>query len=213
MDTLHCLINKYNIDGELAQQLLDTGKVRKIYKGSYLYYQDQRAGYIAIPLSGVFGIFPTNKENNCLFYNLITPGIMLNEVQYFLGGESHTDVKAVTDSVVVILPFHAVSELMEVNTNFSKMLNVALAKKQRFSHTLFHLRGEKDAQYKIEKALLAISEVTDGGMIPINIMALASLLNMSRNTVGKEIKGLIKKGILHKEGIGYRFSQVFWKVA
>ncbi|PSW17647.1 Crp/Fnr family transcriptional regulator [Photobacterium sanctipauli] len=206
MDPFLCLKHTYQVDDGLAKLILEKGKVKSVKKGSFLYYQDEWSDFIAMPISGIFGIFPTSNNSHFTFYNLITPGIIVNEVQYLLEGGSHTDVKAITDSMVIILPFFVVKQLIELAPDFLLMLSKSLAKKQRFSHTLFHLRAEKDAYLKVTGALKAISDVTEDGHIPLNIIALASLLSMSRNVVGKEIKRLIALGVITKKLLGYRLN-------
>ncbi len=103
---------------------------------------------IVIPLQGVLGFYPTIDEGTNLKYDLITPGILINDVPLILGDGAQSDIQAVTDSTVLLLPFEDVKELMDSCCSFSKMINFSLAKKQRFCLTLFRLRGEK--KYRFE---------------------------------------------------------------
>ncbi|MGF1749637.1 Crp/Fnr family transcriptional regulator [Vibrio cionasavignyae] len=204
MNVQHALQCHYHITSSLADKLLDKGKVVTIPKGKFLCFQDQPTDEIVIPLRGVLGFCPTIDEGTTLSYNLITPGIVVNDVPLILGQSTQSDIQAMTDCKALTLPFPVVEALLETCCEFSKMLNLSLAKKQRFCLTLFRLRGEKNAQLKIQLAMQAITEVTSDGTVPLNISTLASLLNMSRNTVGRHISQAIVAKQVTKIDIGYR---------
>lgn len=213
MNIIEILKSKYGIDDELATHLLEMGTVKKLKKGDFLYYQDERANFITIPISGTLSFSPTCEDSGSIQYNLITPGIIVNEVSFLVGGGILTEVKAVIDCCVIQLPYTAAELLMGKSPSFLRMLSISLAKKQRATLALFNLRGEKDAKGKIKKALHVISEATPDGLIPVNIITLASLLCVSRNTVGREIKRFIDNGEIIKIQEGYRFVNSVQKVA
>lgn len=204
MNIRNVLKNTYLIDDQLTDDLLSKGQITALPKGKFLFFQEQSAEYIAIPITGILGFYPVVEDGANVSYNLITPGIIFNDVPYILGGGSQADVRAISDCKVLLLSYSHVKELMDSCCAFSKMLNLSLARKQRFCLTLFNLRGEKDKSVKIQKALEAISEVTNDGAIPVNIGVLASLLNMSRNTVGQFISRAIANNELIKSSFGYR---------
>lgn len=204
MNIRSILKNTYLIDEQLSDDLLSRGRLTSLSKGKFLFFQQQTADHIAIPISGILGFYPAVEDGANISYNLITPGIICNDVPYILGGGSQADVRAISDCKVLLLSYSDVKELMESCCAFSKMLNVSMARKQRFCLTLFNLRGEKDKSIKIQKALEAISEITNDGAIPVNIGVLASLLNMSRNTVGQYISRAIAEDELIKSGFGFR---------
>jgi CRP-like cAMP-binding protein len=159
---------------------------------------------MAIPIQGVLGFYPTIDEGTSLKYDLITPGILINDVPLILGEDAQSDIQAVSDSIVLLLHFDDVQELMDSCCCFAKMLNFSLAKKQRFCLTLFRLRGEKNTDLKIRLAMEAISAATYDGSIPLNILTIASLLNMSRNTVGSYMSKAIAAGEVERYELGFR---------
>lgn len=204
MNIRSILKNTYLIDDALTEQLLSRGKVSKVAKGAFVLFCDKITEHIAIPLTGTLGFYPNVEEGANVSFNIITPGIIFNDVPYLLGGGSMNDVRAVSDCQVLLLPYSHVDELMRSSCAFSRMLSYSMARKQRFCLTLFHLRGEKNQSVKITKALNAISEITNDDSIPVNICVLASLLNMSRNTVGKYISHALDSNVLTKTALGYR---------
>ncbi|MCW8348571.1 cyclic nucleotide-binding domain-containing protein [Vibrio sp. ZSDZ65] len=204
MNVQHALQSHYHATRALADKLIEKGLVVTIPKGKFLCFQDQPTNEIIVPLRGVLGFCPTIDEGTTLSYNLITPGIVINDVPLILGQSTQSDIQAMTDCKVLTLPFPVVETLLDTCCAFSKMLNLSLAKKQRFCLTLFRLRGEKNTQLKIQLAMQAITDVTSDGSIPLNISTLASLLNMSRNTVGRYISQAIVAKEVIKVDIGYR---------
>ncbi|MCL9777357.1 Crp/Fnr family transcriptional regulator [Vibrio methylphosphonaticus] len=204
MNAHHALQCHYHATSALADKLVKKGRLMTIPKGKFLCFQDQPTNEIVIPLQGVLGFCPTIDEGTTLSYNLITPGIVLNDVPFILGQNTQSDVQAMTHCTVLTLPFPVVEALIATSCEFSKMLNLSLAKKQRFCLTLFRLRGEKNTPLKIWLAMQAIADVTCDGSIPLNISTLASLLNMSRNTVGRHISQAIVAKQVIKVDIGYR---------
>ncbi|MDA0110737.1 Crp/Fnr family transcriptional regulator [Vibrio sp. La 4.2.2] len=197
----------YRASDELAAQLIQRGAVVTIPKDKFLFFQYQSVSDIVIPLQGVLGFYPTIDEGTNLKYDLITPGILINDVPLILGEGAQSDIQAVTDSTVLLLPFEDVKELMDSCCSFSKMINFSLAKKQRFCLTLFRLRGEKNTDLKIRLAMEAISAATYDGSIPLNILTLASLLNMSRNTVGSYMSKAIAAGEVERNELGFRLIE------
>ncbi|MGR5501627.1 Crp/Fnr family transcriptional regulator [Vibrio sp. DNB22_10_4] len=194
----------YRTSDELADQLVQLASIITISKGKFLLFQHQNVNDIVIPLQGILGFYPTIDEGTNLKYDLITPGILINDVPLILGESAQSDVQAVTDSTVILLPFKDAQELMSSCCSFSKMVNVSLAKKQRFCLTMFRLRGEKNTDLKIRLAMETISAATYDGSIPLNILTLASLLNMSRNTVGSYMSKAIAEGKVEKHELGFR---------
>ncbi len=194
----------YRASDKLAEQLINRGVVVSIPKGQFLFFQYQNVSDIVIPLQGVLGFYPAIDQGTHLKYDLITPGVLINDVPLILGEGAQSDIQAVTDSRVLLLPFEDVQELMASCCSFSKMVNVSLAKKQRFCLTLFRLRGERNTDLKIRLAMEAVSAATYDGSIPLNILTLASLLNMSRNTVGRYMSKAIAKGEVEKSSLGFR---------
>lgn len=207
MDIPLLLKNMYGVDDELALLLVNKGVIKNVKKGNFIYYQDEWADSISIPLTGIFSFTPTCEDGGCIQYNLISPGIIINEPQLILGGEFQNDVKAVTDAVIIQLPFSIAEVLMKESLGFVNMITMSLAKKQRATLGLFNLRGEKDITHKVMRALQIISSITADGLVPVNIITLASLLCISRNTVGREIKRFIEDGEIIKDGSGYRLVE------
>ena len=207
MNFHHVLKRHYLTNQALSEKLIQKGRVVSLPKGKFLFFQEQMADFVAIPLDGELGFYPAIDEGITLIYNLITPGIIINDVPFILGGGSQADIQAVTDCTVLLLPFSAFEQLMGTCCEFSKMLNLSLARKQRFCLTLFQLRGEKNIQRKIDMARAAISVATGDGSIPLNISTLASLLNMSRNTVGRHINQALLTGQIVKSSTGYRLVE------
>ncbi|MGR5118944.1 Crp/Fnr family transcriptional regulator [Vibrio astriarenae] len=203
MPVLSILRTKYGMDDELAQLTLEKGRVRNVSKGSFLYYQEEWAEYIAFPLSGVLGFHSTSEDYAGIYYNLITPGTVLNDLQLILGGQMETEIKAATNCTVLLLTFNQAKKLLAEEPKFAQSLNVSMARKQRFFQDLFLIRNEKEPLRKIMRTLQMLASVTGDGVIPLNIMTIASLLGISRNTVGKSIRKLMSDGILDKSRQGY----------
>ncbi|GAM60896.1 hypothetical protein JCM19232_3838 [Vibrio ishigakensis] len=65
------------------------------------------------------------------------------------------------------------------------------------------LRSEKEISVKVEQALELISPLVEDNYVPLNIQSLASLLGVSRNSVGRVIKQLIDGGKVEKQGSGF----------
>ncbi|NOI24129.1 Crp/Fnr family transcriptional regulator [Vibrio mediterranei] len=194
----------YHTSDELAAKLIERGTIIHLPKGKFLSFQYQDVSEMAIPIQGVLGFYPTIDEGTSLKYDLITPGILINDVPLILGEDAQSDIQAVSDSIVLLLHFDDVQELMDSCCCFAKMLNFSLAKKQRFCLTLFRLRGEKNTNLKIRLAMEAISAATYDGSIPLNILTIASLLNMSRNTVGSYMSKAIAAGEVERYELGFR---------
>ncbi|GAM74662.1 hypothetical protein JCM19241_1005 [Vibrio ishigakensis] len=202
--TIHEILKqKFRIDDALAQLILTNGRVKTLSKGSFLYYQDDDAKYIALPIQGVLGFHSRCEDGVGNYYNVITPGTILNEEQLLLGGNAITEVKVATECQVVIMSFETANLLFDLDVGFSKLISQSLARKQRLLQGLFLLRSEKEISVKVEQALELISPLVEDNYVPLNIQSLASLLGVSRNSVGRVIKQLIDGGKVEKQGSGF----------
>ncbi|QIA65779.1 cyclic nucleotide-binding domain-containing protein [Vibrio astriarenae] len=204
---------KLGIDNELAQLILQHGRVSVIKKGSFLYYQDDTADYIALPIDGVLGFHSTSEDGAGVYYNLITPGTIINDTQLMLGGEMATEIRAASDCRVLLMSFKSARALLQQSVSFSQVISHSLAKKQRLFNELFLLRMERSAPMKILRVIKLISGIVDNGYVPLNIQSLASLLGISRNTVGKELKSFIQQGVIAKSSEGYFLPDTIQRVA
>lgn len=200
------LKQKFGIDDALAQLILTNSRLRSLSKGSFLYYQDDNANYIALPIQGILGFHSRCEDGVGIYYNVITPGLILNEEQLLLGGNIITEVKAASDCQVLIIAFDIANLLFDLDVGFSKLISRSLARKQRLLQGLFLLRSEKEITFKVEQALELISPLMEDNFVPLNIQSLASLLGVSRNSVGRAIKQLIDGGKVKKQGIGYSLT-------
>ncbi len=203
MSHLTVLIEKYGVSHQLAMTLLDLGRVRNVAKGSVLVLKDQTVDYLTFPMHGRFGLTSSCSERANTVFSILTPGTALNEVQLLLGKDSLTDVLATKDSLVLQVPFFACEGLLNDCIEFANFLSVSLAKKQRAFHALFQLRAMKSNEKKVYSAVKLIAEVSDNNVATINLVSLASLVYMSRNTVSKEIKLLIEQGRIEEVNGGY----------
>lgn len=198
------LIEKYGFSDQLATKLRAMGRIKTVKKGSFVVFKEQTVDFLTFPLEGRFGLSSSCAERANSVFSIITPGTALNEVQLLLREVSLTDILATKNSVVLQLPFSACEVLLKESIEFSNFLGVSLAKKQRVFHTLFQLRAMKSNPEKVYRALKLIADISDNGIAAINLISLASLLYVSRNTVSKEIKSLIEQGGLEEVEDGYR---------
>lgn len=203
MSHLTILIEKYGMSHQLAMTLLDLGRVRKVAKGSVLVLKDQTVDYLTFPMEGRFGLTSSCSERANSVSSILTPGTPLNEVQLLLSEDSLTDILATKDSLVLQVSFSACERLLSECIEFAHFLSVSLAKKQRAFHALFQLRAMKSNDKKVYGAVKLLAEVSDNNIAKINLVSLASLVYMSRNTVSKEIKLLIEQGKLEEVSGGY----------
>ncbi|MGL6257891.1 Crp/Fnr family transcriptional regulator [Vibrio sp. WXL210] len=194
---------KYGVDDELARLIVARSKMSVLSKGSFLYYQDERADVIAFPLDGILGFHSMSEEGTGVYFNVITPGAILNDQQMILGGAIPTEVKAATDCKILLMSFDDARLLMTKSTSFAQMISHSLATKQRLFNQLFLLRMEKSAPLKVARVLQLLSELIYDGVVPLNIQTLAAMMGISRNTVGREIKRMISQGELHKLPEGF----------
>lgn len=202
---LQLLKRSYEMSDLLAEELVSVGKVKRLKKGEFLHYQNENKEYITFILSGILGFHPPASSYTGPFYNLITPGVIINDDNFVLSTDNYLDVKAATECRLIMLPFKEAEQLLN-QFDFSLMLNRSLAIKQRFFQTLFDIRMESDQREKLLQALKAIADASATGTIALNIGALAALLKISRNSVGKICTALIDEEILVKTHLGYRFA-------
>ncbi|WP_375750032.1 Crp/Fnr family transcriptional regulator [Vibrio sp. HN007] len=203
MNRLETLIEKYGVSHQLATKLLELGRVRPVAKGSFVVFKEQTVDFLTFPLEGRFGLSSSCIERANSVFSIITPGTALNEVQLLLREDCLADILATKNSVVLQVSFSACEVLLKECIEFSNFLGVSLAKKQRVFHTLFQLRAMKSNTEKVCRAVKVIAEMSDNNVAAINLISLASLLYMSRNTVSKEIKKLIEQGGLEEVEGGY----------
>ncbi len=201
------LIRRYGTSQELAKEMIKLGKVQQLNKGDFIYFQDGRSEFITFLITGILGFHQAGNGNSGVYVNIIYPGIILNETQFFMGGNSPLDINTSCECRVLTLSFKKAQNLIASSLEFNQMLNQSMAKKQRALSRLFHLSSERPPQKKVYKALEVLSDLNQDDVLPINILSLASLLNMSRNTVGSALKTLISNGIIDKAHPGYRIAK------
>jgi CRP-like cAMP-binding protein len=96
------------------------------------------------------------------------------------------------------------------DSHFSTFINQSLARKQLTFHALFHIRSYRSDRDKVYAALYVLGKEVEQGIVPVNMVSLASILCMSRNTVSKIMKELINDNRVAKVKSGYRTDQFIW---
>ncbi len=203
MTIKHVLTQSYLINTPLAEEIEQCGKIKTLRKGSYLFTQDETVNYLALPLDGVLGVHAQNSYSDDLYYNIVTPGIVLNELSYLLGAPAASEVRAATDCRVLLLDFEDAKYLESQHTDFIRMFATSLAKKQQLLQQLLFLRSEKESAAKVEKALNLLMPFAQNGTLTMTNQTLAALLGMSRNTVGSAISQMASLGKVQRQASGF----------
>ncbi|WP_087018221.1 Crp/Fnr family transcriptional regulator [Thaumasiovibrio subtropicus] len=203
MNIAAILQEKYTICADLAELIAQKARIKILPKSAYISFQDSQVEQVILPLKGVLAFSPTNADYAGITYNLITPGMIVNDTPYLLSTPSIAEIRATTECTFLSLTFEETDALIAAYPQFLKTLSRSVAQKQYVFHTLFHLRAEKNADLKVRRALAVLADVMEDRIVRLNILSLASLLGMSRNRVGASIKSMIANGEVIKVKGGY----------
>ncbi|MGR5092761.1 Crp/Fnr family transcriptional regulator [Vibrio maritimus] len=203
------LVDCYKANRNLAKEIIRQGCVQSVNKGVLVYVQGGSTDTITFLLDGVMGFHHTDTRDSGLFHNVIYPGFLLNEIQFFLGGTSPLDIRTATKCCVLTMSFKGVDKLIAKSLEFNQMLNHSMARKQKLLSEFFHLGSERQPHRKVYQAIKILGNFNRNLVANVSIFALASLLNMSRNTVGAAIRDLLMKQAIEKVPSGYKVTSRF----
>ncbi|USD68021.1 Crp/Fnr family transcriptional regulator [Vibrio sp. SCSIO 43136] len=185
MNNKQTLIKIYELSESLAQTLVTLGKFETVPKSQYINLQDQCSTDLWLLLSGRLALFSACEERANQSYNIIGPGVPVNEVPLLLGTSAVADIQTSEESLALRVPFTACTELLKNDIEFLRFISLSVAKKQRVLHALFQLRAMKSEKRKVLSALQILTDLNIEGYALTNINNLSSLLYMSRNRVSK----------------------------
>lgn len=180
--------------------LANAGRIKKIEKDAYLFFQDDPANSIFILTSGEIAILLTSSDGREIILNEVTPGNCFGEVSILANTVRTATALARDDSEVLEIAAGAFFAILDVEPALTRrMLEIA---NQRLvgAHYRENALAFLDARARIARVMLEMDEAdrlgADKGYITLSQEELAQRTGLARQTVARELGHWRRQGWL-----------------
>lgn len=178
-------------------------KETKVYrKEEVVFYLSDFAGQIGIVLSGVIAVSKIFESGKLVEMTTKRAGDLIGEVACFSGAQIYPcELSAEKDAEVLILQKEDMITLLQRDSRVLQNFLSELCSQTFFLHRKIELLSYKGTDQKLAYFLLqqVKAKKTDVVPLPGSIVKLALLMNVSRTTLHREIRGLEDQGLIKYE--------------
>lgn len=187
------------------QALLTAAELVHLRAGEMLYRQgDAPGGFFGI-VSGSFKVSTLREDGKEGILVVIEPGNWLGETSLFDGLQRPHDVTALGPAEVLVVGQPAFDQLM-ASPAFARAMCVLLTSRVRLLYGLVEDTMLRAISTRVARRLLALARGDSAvlkdsrSVLPVSQEALAMMLGVTRQTLSKELKLLVRDGVVR---IGY----------
>ena len=159
-------------------------RLREVPKGSFLFFQTDRANGVYLVRRGAIAIQLENLDGRELVINEMGPGECFGELGVLTGMDRSATAEAIVDSEVVFIPQAAFEEVLAREPALARRLLEITARRLQNSAGREEALAFHDAQQRVARLLLQLdAQAGDKGYITLSQEELAQRTGLARQTV------------------------------
>lgn len=206
IDILHVIANHplfQKITTESREELATYGSVQLLAKKEHLFWNQDLVNQLYIVVEGLVVLYRINSSDEKKVFFTLGKNQIVNE-EILQGMPSSVSCEALTKSVILCFPREQILDLVKKDFELGRLLFHSLSQKMRrayrqLKNTSTSIRGDKKIAAKLWR-LSGDSTITscDNGRfkVLITITFLADMLGSKRETVSRQLKTLVQKGLI-----------------
>ncbi len=179
------------LDENQISELQAAVQVRKYEKDSIVFYEGDESKYLYILLDGIVRLYKTNPKGKQIhMHNFEAP----EAIALFVAFEKMpfpASCEFLTEGAIGLLPLEKFHDCLN-DSNFSKALVVALAKRMKMLATLLH----KETIYSSEAKIADLLHNNPSVFERLKNTEIAAMLNMTPETLSRTLSKLKKENII-----------------
>lgn len=150
------LLKKYlsqiNLDKVIDEGLYDFIDIHSFDIHEALFSEDDKIEYLYVLLEGQIGVTPYSEMGKFSILDIVIPGDIIGDIEYFNGDNYYYQVVALTPSMVLAIPVKEMEKYLSQNVEFYKYTSMNLAKKMKrtshkYSRTMLYPLKNRLAKY------------------------------------------------------------------
>lgn len=187
-------------------ELLEYSIVRQVKKGSHLFIDRKEGDCLYLLLEGVASLYKINSLGEKKVIFTYGAGNLLNE-EIIYGHPESINCELLEDSLVLAIPMDRFTSLLTADSGLMMAFFDSMALKIRrmyrqLKNTTNALNGEKRLAAKLYKLAKDYGEEKNGRIViqlNLTITYLAEMMGSKRETVSRQMKQLVKLGLIETE--------------
>jgi CRP/FNR family cyclic AMP-dependent transcriptional regulator len=187
---------------EVRNALRDQMELRNYARGEVLFRQGDAATELFVVLDGRVAIATQSGSGREAVVAVLEKGGLFGELALFDDVPRSADGRALTDSIVAVLPYAPVRETLHDHPELLWVMVRLLAERLRATDEALADAVFLDVPARTAKRLLELAGSHDRFSIPLTQEELASMIGASRERVNKAIALFTRLGWIEIEGRG-----------
>jgi CRP-like cAMP-binding protein len=192
-----------HVNDDMLNLIVECSTKTSVAKGCYVFNRGDLAQGLYILLAGQIKLGVISPQENEKIFSVITPGESFGETGLFLERKLPFYAQAVVDSEVLIVPSYLIKSLLDANTNIAHKMQDKLSVNlhqliQNIEMLTFNTAPQRFINYLLE--MNANAAVAGFIILPVKKVIIASILNITPETLSRIITKLHKSGIIRADG-------------
>jgi CRP/FNR family cyclic AMP-dependent transcriptional regulator len=172
------------IDPSILVTLAKTSRLKYIPRGSFIFFQNDKASAVYLVWRGVIAIRLENPDGRELVINEMGTGDCFGELAILTGEPRSASAEAIVDSEVLLIPSPAFNEALEHEPRLASRLLEITARRLQDSSKREEALAFYDAQQRLAQQLLNLDQqAADKGYLTLSQDELAIRVGLTRQTV------------------------------
>ncbi|NLG28344.1 MAG: Crp/Fnr family transcriptional regulator [Chloroflexi bacterium] len=164
-------------------ELAAASRLRRVSKGSVIYYQSDPSDAVYIVLSGSVSILLSHPDGRELVTNEMRPGDCFGELALISGNSRSSSAIARTESELLVLPRAPFLTLLSDRPSVQRRLLELLAARLCASTERESALAFLDAPARLARVLLLMDTLSEHGTVTVSQAELAQRTGLTRQTV------------------------------
>lgn len=195
---------------EVLAELVSRAVHRRYRKGTVIFVQGDPGGRCFVIVKGTVKVCAYNADGREAVLAVLGKGDLLGELSLFEDVPRSADAVVLEDAETLALDRNAVADAIVQHPDLAVSLLGVLARRLRMTNEALQDTAFFDVPGRVSRRLADLAEAhglpTDGGTLidlPVSQESLASMVGATRESVNKALAGLVRRGLVQRQGRKY----------
>lgn len=201
IDLIKEYISQLNLEHIFSQDVLHILDIHIFKRDDVVFDEDDTLKYLYIMLDGRTGVTPSSEMGKMSLLDIVIPGDMIGDMEYFNGDNYYYRVIALTDCKLLAIPVDCISSCFKDNILFYQYISSNLAQKMKRTSYKYSRALLYPLKNRLAKYLLDLSKVHGKSIPDVLASYTADYFGISQRHLRRVLSDMESDGILVRENL------------
>ena len=191
-------INEQKLNNIFNDAILDILALHKFHAHETIINEDDHIKYLYLLLDGQIGVIPSSEEGKLSLLDIIIPGDIIGDIEYFNNDNYYYNVMALSDCTLLAIPVNSIDKYFIDNILFYKYLSNNLAHKMKRTSYKYSRSLLYPLKNRLAKYLFDLSKIHGSKLPDVHTNQMADYFGVTTRHLRRVLSDMEQDGILEK---------------